>query len=122
MFGGPGDSARIVIAPSNVAECYALTVESFQLAEKYQTPVIVLSDFYLDNRVENLVMPTASEETKADGSVYPDEIAQGAYHRYVDTDSECPPGPCPEWKGSPTLRPVWNIPRQASLIILRKFI
>jgi 2-oxoglutarate/2-oxoacid ferredoxin oxidoreductase subunit alpha len=52
VFGGPGDSARIVIAPSNVLECYRYTLRSFQLAEKYQTPVIVLSDFFLNNRVE----------------------------------------------------------------------
>ncbi len=38
VFGGPGDSGRIVIAPTNVAECYEFTVKSFQLAERYQTP------------------------------------------------------------------------------------
>jgi 2-oxoglutarate/2-oxoacid ferredoxin oxidoreductase subunit alpha len=58
VFGGPGDSARIVIAPTNVPECYSFTLRSFQLAEKYQTPVIVLSDFFLNNRVENVRLPT----------------------------------------------------------------
>jgi 2-oxoglutarate ferredoxin oxidoreductase subunit alpha len=55
VWGGPGDSPRIVIAPTNVTECYHYTAKSFQLAEKFQTPVIVLTDFFLDNRVENLV-------------------------------------------------------------------
>lgn len=99
VFGGPGDSARIVIAPSNVAECYSLTVKSFQLAEKYQTPVIVLSDFYLDNRVENLIMPAASEEQKADGNVYPDEVVQGEYRRYLDTESGVSPRALPGMEG-----------------------
>ena len=57
VFGGPGDSARIVIAPTNVTECYAYTLRSFQLAEKYQIPVIVLTDFFLNNRVENVSPP-----------------------------------------------------------------
>jgi 2-oxoglutarate/2-oxoacid ferredoxin oxidoreductase subunit alpha len=99
VFGGPGDSARIVIAPSNVAECYFLTVKSFQLAEKYQTPVIVLSDFYLDNRVENLIMPAASEEQTADGSLYPDELVQGGYQRYLDTESGVSPRALPGMEG-----------------------
>ena len=55
VFGGPGDSARIVLAPTNVNECYYYTAKSFQLAEKYQTPVIVLTDFFLDNRVEDIL-------------------------------------------------------------------
>jgi 2-oxoglutarate ferredoxin oxidoreductase subunit alpha len=98
-FGGPGDSPRIVIAPTNVAECYHLTVKSFQLAEKYQTPVIVLTDFYLDNRVENLVMPVATDEEKADGSVYPEVSVQNKYSRYLDTESGISPRSLPGMEG-----------------------
>ena len=57
VFGGPGDSARIVIAPTNVVECFRFTAKSFQIAEKYQTPVILLTDFFLHNRVENVSIP-----------------------------------------------------------------
>lgn len=99
VFGGPGDSSRIVIAPSNVAECYSLTVKSFQLAEKYQTPVIVLSDFYLDNRVENLTKPVSSEAEKADGNIYPDASVQGEYQRYSDTESGISPRALPGMEG-----------------------
>jgi 2-oxoglutarate/2-oxoacid ferredoxin oxidoreductase subunit alpha len=95
VFGGPGDSSRIVIAPSNVAECYSFTLKSFQLAEKYQMPVIVLTDFYLDNRVENLAMPAASQKDKADGNVYPDVSTQGNYQRYSDTESGISPRSLP---------------------------
>lgn len=99
VFGGPGDSSRIVIAPSNVAECYSLTVKSFQLAEKYQTSVIVLSDFYLDNRVENLTKPVSSEAEKADGNIYPDASVQGEYQRYSDTESGISPRALPGMEG-----------------------
>ena len=98
VFGGPGDSARIVIAPTNVSECYHYTVKSFQLAEKYQTPVIVLTDFFLDNRVENIVMPRATEREIADSNVYPGESTQGKYMRYEITDTGISPRSIPGMK------------------------
>ena len=95
VFGGPGDSPRIVIAPTNVTECYEYTVKSFQLAEKYQTPVIVLTDFFLDNRVENVPMPQASKEALKDGNIYPDPSAKGPYNRFELTESGISPRAVP---------------------------
>lgn len=99
VFGGPGDSGRIVIAPTNVGECYYLTVKSFHLAEKYQTPVVVLTDFYLDNRVENLPMPEASEHDLACGNIFPDDSVNGSYKRYLDTDTGISPRSLPGMEG-----------------------
>jgi len=95
VFGGPGDSARIVLAPTNVLECYQCTVNSFQLAEKYQTPVIVLSDFFLNNRVENVRLPLLSREDRTNRNVYPEESARGKYRRYQITDSGISPRAIP---------------------------
>lgn len=44
VYGGHGDKARIVIAPGNVEEAFYFTFHAFNLAEKYQVPVIILSD------------------------------------------------------------------------------
>ncbi len=99
VFGGPGDSPRIVIAPTNVSECYTYTLKSFQLAEKYQTPVIVLSDFFLNNRVENVPLPSASEEEKADWNIYPDEAVKGEYIRFEITESGISPRSIPGMEG-----------------------
>jgi 2-oxoglutarate ferredoxin oxidoreductase subunit alpha len=99
VFGGPGDSARIVIAPTNVSECYEYTVKSFQLAEKYQTPVIVLTDFFLDNRVENVSMPHAAPEEISDGNVYPDPALKGHYRRFERTESGISPRSIPGMEG-----------------------
>lgn len=99
VFGGPGDSARIVTAPTNVRECYEHTVKSFQYAEKYQTPVIVLSDFFLDNRVETVTMPQASAEDTSDWNVYPEESVKGSYRRYTKTDSGISPRSVPGMEG-----------------------
>ncbi len=99
VYGGPGDSPRIVIAPTNVRECYDYTVNSFQLAEKYQTPVIVLTDFYLDNRVENLAMPRATDAEIQDWNVYPEPSSKGDYCRYEPTDSGISPRAIPGTEG-----------------------
>ena len=53
VYGGSGDARRIVIAPTNVEGCYRCAGRAFELAEKYQTPVIVLLDLYLSNRLES---------------------------------------------------------------------
>ena len=99
VFGGPGDSARIVLAPSNVSECYYFTLKSFQLAERYQTPVIILTDFFLHNRVENIDPPKPSEEDIKGGNILPDESKKGKYLRYEDTDSGISPRALPGMEG-----------------------
>lgn len=43
-WGTHGDHSIIVLSPSSVQECYDLTVEAFNLAERLRTPVIILTD------------------------------------------------------------------------------
>ena len=99
VFGGPGDSERIVLAPADVADCYQLTARSFRFAEKYQTPVILLTDFFLHNRVENIVVPDITAEDIADGNIYPDDPAKDRYHRYEVTESGISPRALPGTEG-----------------------
>ncbi len=99
VFGGPGDSSRIVIAPTNVKECYEFTLMSFQLAERYQTPVIVLTDFFLNNRVEKVKTLGVSEAQRADWNLYPDESSRGRYERYRITESGISPRAIPGTEG-----------------------
>lgn len=44
MHASQGDFLRVVLTPGDVAEAYQLTQLAFNLAEKYQIPVIILSD------------------------------------------------------------------------------
>jgi 2-oxoglutarate ferredoxin oxidoreductase subunit alpha len=44
LFGGHGEIPRFVVAPTTISECFWKTVEAFNLAEKYQTPVYILAD------------------------------------------------------------------------------
>ncbi len=44
LYGGHGEVPRFVLAPTTISECFWKTVEAFNLAEKYQVPVFLLSD------------------------------------------------------------------------------
>jgi 2-oxoglutarate/2-oxoacid ferredoxin oxidoreductase subunit alpha len=44
IYGGHGDAPRVVLAANSVEGCYRLLIESFNISEYYQTPVILLSD------------------------------------------------------------------------------
>jgi 2-oxoglutarate/2-oxoacid ferredoxin oxidoreductase subunit alpha len=54
LYAGHGDTPRIVVAPASVADCYTLMVQAFNLAERYQMPVLFLTDQSLTARVESV--------------------------------------------------------------------
>jgi 2-oxoglutarate ferredoxin oxidoreductase subunit alpha len=47
IFSGHGEFPKIVLAPGDQKEMIELTLKAFNLADIYQTPVIVVSDMYL---------------------------------------------------------------------------
>ena len=47
LYGGHGEIDRFVVGPTSVSECFWKTVEAFNLAEKYQIPVFLVSDLSL---------------------------------------------------------------------------
>lgn len=52
VFGGHGDSPRVVLAPSTVEDCFYIALEAGRIARKYSTPVFILSDASLATRIE----------------------------------------------------------------------
>jgi 2-oxoglutarate ferredoxin oxidoreductase subunit alpha len=54
VFSAHGDCLRPVLAPVSVADTFGVTVEAFNIAEHYQTPVIILSDQDIGHRKETL--------------------------------------------------------------------
>ncbi len=53
-FSAHGDVLRPVLAPTSVADTFDVTVEAFNIAEKYQTPVVILSDQEVAQRKETV--------------------------------------------------------------------
>ena len=54
LYGGHGDFPRIVLAPASVQNCFRVTVLAFGLAERFQMPVIIMSDQSLSHRSETI--------------------------------------------------------------------
>lgn len=61
VYGGHGDAPRVVLAPANISDCIWDTVKAFNIAEKYQTPVILLSDQSMAMRTQAVERPDLAE-------------------------------------------------------------
>src|SRR3954447_4192723 len=88
-YASHGDTKHILLFPANPAECFEFAVKSFDLAERFQTPVIMLSD--LDIGMNDWVTPrlTWDDSYRPDrGRVLSKEDLEGmaAFYRYTDED------------------------------------
>ena len=99
LFGASGDSPRIVLAPRTVAECHDITSLAFYLAEKYQTPVILLLDFFLSRSLKNIDHPKPPAEKMLAANVAPSEKALKDYARYKVTKNGISPRAIPGMPG-----------------------
>ena len=61
LYGGHGEAPRVVIAPVSVEDCFWATVDAFNYAERFQVPVIVLTDQGLATRMEVITAPDLSK-------------------------------------------------------------
>ena len=61
IYGGHGDSPRVVLAASTVEDCFYTAVEAAKIARKYSTPVFILSDSSLATRIEAFDEPNLAE-------------------------------------------------------------
>src|SRR5467141_1968819 len=57
VFGGHGDSPRVVLAPANVEDCFFVAIEAVNIARKYNVPVFILSDQAIATRIEAFTEP-----------------------------------------------------------------
>jgi 2-oxoglutarate ferredoxin oxidoreductase subunit alpha len=60
-WGSHGHYEIIALAPGSPQEAFDLTVHAFNLAEKYRTPVFVMSDEAVGHMTERVVIPPADE-------------------------------------------------------------
>ncbi len=90
-YASHGDTRHVLLFPANPEECFHMAVQAFDLAERLQTPVFVLSD--LDIGMNDWMCP----ELKWDDAYRPDrgkilsaeELAGlDKFYRYVDRDDD----------------------------------
>ncbi len=90
-----GDVSLPVIAPGTVEECFYAAVAAFNWAERYQGPVIVLSEHSLSEREQNFRKPDIESITVENRIVF---TGDNEYFRYQD--SKMSPMPLPGGPGS----------------------
>jgi 2-oxoglutarate ferredoxin oxidoreductase subunit alpha len=99
LYGGSGDSPRVVMAPSDSEECYSGIQLAFDLAEKYQTPVIFLSDLFLGQRIETASIKENIDRTRCTRKKATEEQKKN-YLRYRITDDGVSPLVIPGEEGA----------------------
>ncbi|MGH8199918.1 MAG: 2-oxoacid:acceptor oxidoreductase subunit alpha [Steroidobacteraceae bacterium] len=90
-YASHGDTRHICLYPANPEECFYMAAQAFDLAERLQTPVMVLSD--LDIGMNDWMCP----DLKWDDSYRPDrgKVLDKAqieklekFHRFIDKDGD----------------------------------
>ena len=101
VFGAHGEAPRIVIAPMNVEDCFYQTVTAFNLAERYQVPVLLLSDQSLAHRAECIPKPDLSKVRVLERLLQRDGGGSSpAYLRYRYTENGVSPMALPGTAGA----------------------
>lgn len=88
-FGGSGDFARMVIAPKDTEDAFHTAGRALNLAEKYQTPVIILSDLFLSEHFQT-VEPFQFGATPVERGKIQQSVS-GSYKRYLITEDGISP-------------------------------
>jgi 2-oxoglutarate ferredoxin oxidoreductase subunit alpha len=88
-----GDFPRAVLAPASVEDAFWETVKAFNLADKYQIPVIILSDQYLSSSYKTVEKFDLDKVTIDRGLIYSAVNKSGSveYRRHLITESGISP-------------------------------
>ena len=90
MFPAHGDVRLPIIAPGTVEECFYAAVQAFNWAERYQGPVIILSEHALSERNQNIPKPDLDRVPVERRLVY---TGTNGYHRYEPRELSAMPLP-----------------------------
>jgi 2-oxoglutarate ferredoxin oxidoreductase subunit alpha len=90
-YASHGDTKHICLYPADPRECFEMAVNAFDLAERFQTPVFVVSD--LDIGMNDWMIPDLEwdDSYRPDrGKVLSDEDLEKitSFHRYLDVDGD----------------------------------
>jgi 2-oxoglutarate ferredoxin oxidoreductase subunit alpha len=105
IFSGHGEIPRIVIAPGTVEDSFYLSALAFNLAEKYQCPVFVLSEQALCQSKATLPVLDLSRVEVDRGKIVREPVVFGEYKRFAFTDDGVSPRVIPGVEGGMHLAP-----------------
>lgn len=83
LKAGHGEFPRIILAPGDIEEAFRLTALSFDLAERFQTPVFILTDKYINETVWQIQKSTV--KTKPGEIPHEEDLDETPFKRYCLT-------------------------------------
>lgn len=98
IHAGHGEFARVVFSPGTIEQAFYLTVKAFNLAEKYQIPVLIMTDQHLAESYRNIEIFDLNK-AKVKRYIISKEDSQKItnYKRYQFTESGISPRAIPSW-------------------------
>ncbi|MGQ4810520.1 2-oxoglutarate oxidoreductase subunit KorA [Candidatus Entotheonellaceae bacterium PAL068K] len=102
LFGASqGDYPRAILAPTDVVDCFYTIGEAFNLAEKYQCPVLIASDLLLSEHRESADPDDFDFNRPIErGELLTNGVPEGEYKRYAFTASGVSPRILPGTEGT----------------------
>lgn len=91
VYASHGDTTHIALFPADPAECFTMAVQSFDLAERYQTPTFVVSDLDIgmnDWMVERFAWDDSYTPDRGKMMTADDLERIETFYRYLDLDGD----------------------------------
>ncbi len=88
VFGSHGGLSPVVFYPSNVEELYTTTIHAFNIAEKYRTPVVLLSDAFLIHLTETCKLKAKPEVVRKHVFLYKHSKITGLVNKDGEVKTE----------------------------------
>ncbi|MGC9156639.1 MAG: 2-oxoacid:acceptor oxidoreductase subunit alpha [Candidatus Micrarchaeia archaeon] len=98
MHASQGEFPRIVVAPRTQEECFKIGAEAFNLADRYQCPVIILLDQFLSESYKGVESFDVNVEIDR-GKIADASTASGRFKRYALTEDGISPRSIPGTPG-----------------------
>lgn len=98
LGAGQGEYPKAVLTPISVEDAFHATVQSLNVAEKYQLPVILLSDLLLSEHLETVDPEAVTNKVPIERGAVADSVGPD-YKRYADTPSGVSPRVFPGVEG-----------------------
>ena len=94
-----GDFPKVILAPRTITECYSMAIEAFNIAEKFQCPVLIATDLYLAERLESFDGVDITNVPIDRGELVTQSNGHG-YRRFLATPSGVSPRALPGTPGT----------------------
>ncbi len=113
-----GEFPRLIVSPRDIADAYQTTIDCFNYADRFQMPVVIMSDLLLSEHPETVDPEVFEKEVQIDRGeiVHEWKAEQGKYKRYRFTPSGISPRALPGTANTAHVSPSDDHDEEAILI------